>query len=103
MSPLLGAILLYVAALIGFLLGTAAFVRFAVNRLIGQKHRLLEEILDTGKLPQAWTDGAARPADAEKRVRRLAAYVRKTRLVDGEETRALLLARLEQAGTSGKE
>ncbi|WP_219835212.1 hypothetical protein [Paenibacillus sp. R14(2021)] len=103
MSPLIGAILLYIAAMIAFMFGTVLFVRFAVNRVIGQKHRLLEEIMDTGRLPKIWSDGSKRPAETEKQVKKLAEYVRKTRLVDSDETRTLLLTCLENARTARKE
>lgn len=103
MSPLVGAILLYIVAMIAFMLGTVLFLRFAINRLIGRKHRLLEEIMDTGRLPLIWSDGAMRPAETEKQVKKLTAYVRKTRLVDSDETRARLLTCLENARTPGKE
>ncbi|RAP76986.1 hypothetical protein [Paenibacillus montanisoli] len=103
MSPLIGAIMLYLVALMAFMFGTVVFIRYAVNRAIGQKHRLLEEIMETGKLPQVWLDGAMRPSETEKQVKSLATYVRKTRLVDSEETRTLLLTRLENARSLGKE
>ncbi|WP_248926217.1 hypothetical protein [Paenibacillus hamazuiensis] len=82
---------------------------------IGTKHRQLEEIVTTKKVPESWlrsfegwngSIGSGRPAergigDKElrtclKKLDRLTRYVKKTSLVQDEDTRRMLLADLEQ-------
>ncbi|MEM7034745.1 MAG: hypothetical protein AAF629_34715 [Chloroflexota bacterium] len=71
---------------------------FLADRFIGQKHRLLEEIMDTGKMPESWT--TSQRVSKKKLVRKLdnlIKYVQTTPLVDDEETREKLLNRLGEA------
>ena len=85
-------------------------------RLVGDKHRTLESIIETGQVPQSWRSPyerkSARLAGDEenamkiatlqakarqhylKRLDELVRYVRTSSLVDGEDTRTMLLDRL---------
>jgi hypothetical protein len=76
------------------------------SQVIGKKHHLLEEIVNTGEVPQSWTSSRMPRflQDAESQERRhkrflrklddLIQYVRTTPLVADEESREVLLARL---------
>lgn len=85
-------------------------------RIVGAKHRLLEAIVETGKVPACWRRhhdrkiakaqrhprAAAKVArlkeraqrDYLKKLARMERYVQGTPLVDSEETRQMLLGRL---------
>ncbi|WP_054026285.1 hypothetical protein [Bacillus sp. FJAT-28004] len=95
MTPIVGAILLYLIAMIAFILGTVWMIRTLVNYTVGRKHRILEHITETSNLPEEWLNEGRNSARIKKKLNKLMEYVRKTRLVDSEETRALLLSKLE--------
>ncbi|MFC5648622.1 hypothetical protein ACFPYJ_05670 [Paenibacillus solisilvae] len=101
MNPFAAAILLYLLAMVAFMLGSVWLIRTLIRRTVGEKHRVLEHIMDTGSVPEAWVSGRQDNRKAIKRLNQLAIYVRRTRLVDSEATRELLLSKLEQA-KSGK-
>jgi hypothetical protein len=86
---------------------------WATNAMIGksvvEKHRALEEIVDTGRVPRAWSEprerrGSGSNAKAKerylKKIDSLSRYVESSRLVEGEETRELLLDRLSDLRSS---
>jgi hypothetical protein len=86
---------------------------WATNAMIGksvvEKHRALEEIIDTGRVPRAWSEPQKRrgsepdPRAKErylKKIDSLSRYVESSRLVEGEETRELLLDRLSDLRSS---
>jgi hypothetical protein len=81
--------------LYGAVWGTNAMI----SKLVIEKHRALEEIVNTGKVPRAWSD-VRRTSDERmnrhhlKKVEALSRYVENSRLIQGEDTRELLLARL---------
>jgi hypothetical protein len=88
----------------------------ASARLVGDKHKILEGIIETGQVPGNWrvrherriTRLTKNPADAAslaasqeqarldylRRLDELVRYVQTSALVDGDETRTLLLSRL---------
>lgn len=89
------SILLYLIAMFVFIVGTIWMIRTSVNYTIGRKHRILEHITETSNLPEEWLNGGRSSVSSKKKLNKLTEYVRKTRLVDSEETRALLLSKLE--------
>jgi flagellar biogenesis protein FliO len=103
MTPFIGAILLYLIAMIAFILGTVWMIRTLVNHTVGRRHRILEQITETGNLPEEWLNGGRDSVCVKKKLNELMEYVRKTRLVDSEETRALLLSKLAKAKVQAEE
>lgn len=128
------AVLLAFAAVLGLLMwGSIWAMRVAAARMVGDKHRLLQAIAETGEVPARWRrpyearivrlrgkpDRAGRVAEVERRARqhylreldRLVRYAETATLVDGEDTRRLLLEGLasararwqEAAGSAGPE
>ncbi|CAM4071511.1 hypothetical protein L1N85_08750 [Paenibacillus alkaliterrae] len=97
MTPFVVAILLYLIAMIAFILGTVWMIRTLVNHTVGRKHRILEHITETGNLPEEWLNEGRDSVRVKKKLNKLMEYARKTRFVDSEETRALLLSKLEKA------
>jgi hypothetical protein len=86
---------------------------WATNAMIGksvvEKHRALEEIVNTGRVPRAWSGpqerrGSEPDARAKerylKKIDSLSRYVESSRLVHGEETRELLLDHLSDLRSS---
>jgi hypothetical protein len=86
---------------------------WATNAIIGksvvEKHRALEEIVNTGRVPRAWSEPHERrgsvsdPRTKErylKKIDSLSRYVKSSRLVQGEETRERLLNRLADLRSS---
>jgi hypothetical protein len=95
MSPIVGALLLYLLAMIGFILGSVWLIRTFIRHTVGRKHRILEHIMEQDELPELWLNNGKVSARATRNLYKLMNYVRKTRLVDNEETRLLLLSKLE--------
>jgi hypothetical protein len=86
---------------------------WATNAIIGksvvEKHRALEEIVNTGRVPRAWSEPHERrgsvsdPRTKErylKKIDSLSRYVKSSRLVQGEEAREILLNRLADLRSS---
>lgn len=76
---------------------------WGTNAMIGksvvEKHRALEEIVNTGRVPRAWSNGRSTSDERTnrrhlKKVEALSRYVENSRLIQGEDTRELLLDRL---------
>ena len=84
------ALLLY-----GAVWGTNAII----GKSVVEKHRALEEIVNTGRIPRAWNK-KRRTSDERtnrrhlKKIAALSRYVENSRLIQGEDTRELLLDRL---------
>jgi hypothetical protein len=83
--------------LYGAVWGTNAMI----GKLVVEKHRALEEIVNTGRVPRAWSEPNGHRTSDERTTRRhvkkveaLSRYVENSRLIDGEDTRELLLDRL---------
>jgi hypothetical protein len=110
--------MLIVATLILLLIMIGAIwgINFAMARMVGDKHQILQALVETGQVPPDWsrpfqrkiarlTRGHGNPAqiaELQERARRhylrkldrLVSYVQTSPLVDGEETRNLLLEKL---------
>jgi hypothetical protein len=104
------------------MLGAIWGINVAMDKMVGDKHRALEEIMTTGQAPAAWRKryngkiarlraNQARAAEAaalEKRavadyvrqLDRLVAYTQKTSLIEGEDTRQMLLKKLAEIRVS---
>ena len=92
--------------LYGAVWGTNAMI----SKLVVEKHRALEEIVNTGRVPRAWSKPNGRRTSDErtnrrhlKKVEALSRYVENSRLIQGEETRELLLDRLSDLRSSLRE
>ncbi|MBX3014003.1 MAG: hypothetical protein KF832_20960 [Caldilineaceae bacterium] len=109
MSVLFFLVVLPLVALILLLLGAVWLTNVLANRLVGNTHRLLEEIVNHGEIPQQWRAGwrnrrwggqAPQPARVYQRALRkldeLLHYARTTALIADEESRAVLVERLTE-------
>lgn len=115
MSTFGGVLLFSIVGLGLMMLGSVWLMNKATGRLVGSKHRLLQEIVETGQVPGEWSSGYRRKLarldnggspDQVARVRvqarkhyldnldQLIKYAQTTALVDGEDTRELLLRKL---------
>jgi hypothetical protein len=114
------AILLFMLTLGLLMLGASWAMNVAADRTVGDQHRLLQSITETGEVPESWRrpyeariarlrmgpDRATQSAEVEKqawrdylqKLDRLVRYAQTTTLVDSEETRQLLLGKLASAG-----
>lgn len=113
----LGAgILIATVVLALLMLATVWLMNKASARLVGDKHRALESIVESGEPPYHWRtpyereiarlkgngENAAKVAELQERARqdylkrldKLIEYARTSALIDGEDTRNLLLDRL---------
>ncbi len=110
-------IVLFVTVLVlfGMMVGFAYLTRFLVESMVGTKHRVLDEIVSTGQVPQKWRDRYARrvsgsahggtffgrsreareAARIRRRLARLSRYVAGTGLVADENARRDALDALE--------
>jgi hypothetical protein len=112
---ILALLLISLAALFLMMLGAIWGMNLATERMIGQKHRLIEEIVNTGDIPAKWrrrnertlakvgADPGQRAVierrtvqDYLRRLDGLVRYAQTTPLVDGEESRIMLLGKLER-------
>lgn len=113
------AILLFMLTMGLLMLGATWGMNMAAERMVGNKHRLLQSIAETGEIPESWRqpceaktarlrmgpDRAAQSAEVERQawrrhlqeLDRLVHYAQTTTLVDSEETRELLLSKLAHA------
>ncbi|MEQ7010967.1 hypothetical protein ABN028_32765 [Actinopolymorpha sp. B17G11] len=114
---ILTSLVVFTVMLAAIVFAAAKIFQAAVSRLVLERHRDLEEIMETDDVPSAWREpyerrlaaigddaggqegaGAALRAKASRgyltRLARLRRYVETTRLVDGDETRQVLLDRL---------
>jgi hypothetical protein len=93
-------------ALVAIILGAIWLVNFLAGHVIGKKHYLLEQIINTGEVPHDWTGGPRiyfylGKSPEERRHKyslhqldKLTHYVRTTSLVADMETRQMLVDRL---------
>jgi hypothetical protein len=110
--------ILIVATLIMLLIMIGAIwgLNVAMARMVGDKHHVLQVLVETGQVPPEWSrpfqrkisrltrshDSSAQLAELQERARRdylkrldrLVAYVQTSPYVDSEETRDLLLEKL---------
>jgi hypothetical protein len=108
----LSLIVLPLAALAGILAFAAWFARQVTERVIGRKHRLIEQIISTGEPPDAWrpptrrlvgmkalsSRSAAERARASylRRLDSLIAYTERSPLMGDAETKEVVLQRLDE-------
>ncbi|NLF03200.1 MAG: hypothetical protein GX601_19725 [Anaerolineales bacterium] len=111
---LLGAVVVLGGAMMGAIWG----MNKAADRMVGDKHRALEAIVDTGEVPASWSrrfrskvDRLQRRGDFERaltvqreakasylhRLEALTQYAKGSPLVEDEETRAVLTDQLALA------
>jgi hypothetical protein len=112
--------LLALTVVLGLLMwGSIWAMNVAAARMVGDKHRLLQTIAETGEVPESWRrpyeariarlrgkpGQAGRMAQVEQQAQQryaqklsaLVRYVEKTTLVEDEEVRRMLLERLAEA------
>lgn len=108
-------VVLFLLTLGLLMLGATWGLNKAAERMVGDKHRLLQTITETGEVPASWrrravtwgsfrigSAGTERAANADRlawrrhvqELDRLVRYARTTSLVDSEDTRELLLEKL---------
>ncbi|WP_274361984.1 hypothetical protein [Paenibacillus thermotolerans] len=87
-------LLLSLLFIVTLVCGTVLLMKLYIAQTIGKKHKELESILDTRDVPESWLRKEKGASLIHDRLEKLERYVRKTRLVDGEETRSYLLSEL---------
>lgn len=117
MSNIIIILLVFLLFLGLLMVGSMFYMNYLMRKYIGSKHSLLEEITNSGKVPRIWSDKYVKKINrltsegkhqgsAEiklhahqyymKKLNRLMAYVKKTNLVEDEETRSVLLKDLSE-------
>jgi hypothetical protein len=118
----IGLLVILTVILLLIMIGAIWGINVAMARMVGDKHRALEEISATGHVPAGWSrryearlarlrgssvDGAELKAvetravtDYVRRLDKLIQYAKTTSLVEGEGTREMLLEKLMAARTS---
>ncbi|MBM7566053.1 hypothetical protein [Paenibacillus sacheonensis] len=117
-------LLVFMACLTLIMVASIWYMRLMLDKIFGEKHRDLEHIASTGMIPERWSlkhakkmirlyekgdDRALRSARRAaarsylRKLRRLSAYVKKTNLVENEETRQSMLRNLRQAAREWSE
>jgi hypothetical protein len=119
MGTLFALIIAPILALVAIILALVWMTNRMADRLVGRKHRWLEEILHTGEAPADWRtpfarrmahlkDGSGQAAQRGqiqiaaqavylRRLDELTRYIAASPLVSDEETRETLLAQLAEA------
>lgn len=97
MSTLLLLTLPFLAILALIIIGAIWLTNQLADRFVGQKHRLLEEIMETGEMPLAWTSTTQTSRQIGRKLNSLIKYAQTTPLIADEETRQQLLAQLNKA------
>jgi len=90
----------------GIVVAAAVLMRFALQRLVVDRHQALEEILATGAVPAGWQAGRARGQVTRQDVRRLerlARYVERSSLVESEAARQEIAGRLAEVRSHWRE
>lgn len=116
MNTLLLFLVFFAVALTLIMIGSIWFMNLIIRKYIGEKHAALEEVAN-GKVPEAWsrkydekcakfqtlgredkvTEIKMKAAKTYvRKLNQLVNYIRKTRLVESEETRSIILADLEK-------
>jgi hypothetical protein len=115
---ILASVVVFAVVFAAIVFVTARLFQVSVSRLVLGRHHDLEEILETGDVPRSWrepyekrlsalegTSAGSERTDALTakarrgylaKLSRLRRYVETTRLVDGDETREVLLDRLAE-------
>lgn len=119
MSGIAAILAAAVIVIVLIMLSSIAVMNIAMRQYVGKKHHALEMLSNEQSVPSSWsrkyeaqlrsakergesTDRLeqiklARRMDYTKRIRKLETYVQKTKLVQDEETRTILLDDLRQA------
>ncbi len=113
MTTFLALTVIPLAALVVVILVAIWFTNVVAARMVGRKHHLLETIVKTGDVPEAWqapfarglasTDAAMRAATEARarasylaRLDELTRYAETSPLVENEDAREVLLDRLDE-------
>jgi hypothetical protein len=121
----IGILVILTIILLLIMLGAIWGINVAMARMVGDKHRAIEEITGTGQVPAAWrrryeerlTRLCANSADSAeikavearavadylRRLDKLVVYIEKTSLVEGEDTRRIVLEKLTHTRASWQE
>ncbi|MEK3890528.1 hypothetical protein [Bacillus sp. FSL K6-3431] len=123
MNHILILIIIFVIALFLCMLGAIWFINFFTRKYIGDKHMVLDE-LTRGEVPESWSRNfqmkymkfkengqqeeiiklqKVAKKTYIKKLNQLMEYVKKTNLVESEETRSVILADLEKTYLQWKE
>jgi len=123
MSIILILIVIFAVSLFLIMIGAIWSMNFFSKKYIGEKHIVLEE-LTNGEIPKLWSDRfkekckklqqkgqyekiaqLKKEANATylKRLNNIVEYIKKTKLVDSEETRKMILADLEKTRTKWRD
>jgi len=87
----MGSILLLAVAILAVIIVAGHFYSgWWINRLVSGRHKYIQEIYETGRVPKDW-------ANPEREMLSLMNYVKNSRLMVDEETRAEVYKRLEEA------
>lgn len=98
---MLSIIVLLIVFTLSFLLvlfGGKVLLQKLVDKAVGQKHRHAQKIIETGVPPEEWFNGVSESDSAKNRclnkLTELIKYFKKTNIITDEETRDLLLKKL---------
>lgn len=119
MSGIAAILAAAVLVIVLIMLSSIAVMNIAMRQYVGKKHHALEILTNEQAVPSSWSRKyeaqlktakergdsperideikRARRNDYSKRIRKLETYVQKTKLVQDEETRTILLDDLRQA------
>jgi len=86
-------ILISLIILTGIIIASHFYSGWWIERLIGKRHKDIQTIYETGKMPEHW-------ANPEKNMISLMNYVRKSKLMVDEDTREEVYESLESALTA---
>ncbi|QHW31174.1 hypothetical protein GZH47_10115 [Paenibacillus rhizovicinus] len=117
-------LLVFMVCLFLIMLASIWYMRFMMAKIFGEKHADLEHITSTGMIPERWSlkhtkkmirlqeqgDAAAlgiaqrlAARSYVRKLRRLSAFVKKTNLVENEETRQLMLRNIREVSREWSE
>lgn len=109
MTTIVVTLLISIAAIFGLMVFCIWFLNYCLRVYIGQKHKLLEEMVETNRVPQRWSEPFDRRVERAagqtekmdriresaratylRRLSRIEQYVLRSRLVDDEARRILI-------------
>lgn len=123
MSTILVLILFFTVSIFLMVLASIVFINLFVRKYIGEKHLVLDE-LTKGDIPKSWSGKYDKKchklkADGQqakierlkekatktylKKLNQIVSYIQKTKLVENEETRSIILTDLEKTRNLWKE
>lgn len=114
MNNIFGILLISIMVIFVFMIVAIWFMNYFLRFYIGRKHSLLEEIVEMNRIPMRWTQKfdkqlAKVAGDAQaissirehaghyylRRLTKLEKYVKRSTLVQGDETRQILLESID--------